>query len=323
MGGSISLEGSDRIDYTNYGSTGGALTIDQLLARVPEVERFARVTTEQVENVVSSAFGPVHWVKLVKRINTIFRDEPEVAGVAITHGTLTLEETAYFLNLTVKSDRPVVVTGAMRPTTALGTDAVTNILDCVRVAASPDSIGKGVLVVLNNEIQAAREVTKTDSYRVETFQTPHFGFLGYSDSDHKVVFYRSPTRQHTYQTEFNMDALEDLPRVDIVYAYAGGDGVALRALVEAGAEGIVLAGFGSGATPSDMQKAAEEAVKQGVFVVRASHAGTGRVVSTPRNRRSGLIPSDNLSPKKARILLMCALTVSRDRQRIEEMFTRY
>lgn len=323
MGGSISMLGHDRIDYTDYGSTGRSLTIDEMLARIPEVEQFARVTTEQMERVASNSFGPAHWVKLAKRINAIFRGEPESRGVAIAHGTLTLEETAYFLNLTVKSDRPVVVTGAMRPSTALGTDADTNLLNCIQVAASPDSRGKGVLVVLNNEIQAARDVTKTNTHRVETFRSPHFGFLGYADADHRVVFYRTPTRRHTYQTEFDVDSLEEMPRADIVYAYAGGDGVALRAFSKAGAQGIVLAAMGSGRVPPDMEKAAEEAIGNGVVVVRASQSGTGRVVPTGQDLKKGFIAADNLSPKKARILLMCALTMTRDPQRIGEMFNQY
>ena len=143
-----------------------------------------------------------------------FRQNPDAAGIAITHGTATLEETAYFLNLTVKSRQPVVVTGAMRPPTGMGTDADVNLMDCVRVAAAPHSRGKGVLTVLNNEIQSARDVTKSNSYRLETFRSNELGLLGYADSDGKVVFYRSPTRTHTLGTEFNVDGIAELPRVD-------------------------------------------------------------------------------------------------------------
>jgi L-asparaginase len=322
-GGSISLQGSGRLDFTEYGYSGKHLTIEQMLAGIPGVERFARVQVEQFENVGSPAIGPQHWLGLAKRVNRIFREEPEVAGIAITHGTATLEETAYFLNLTVKSDKPVVITGSLRPPTALDSDADPNLLDCILTAASPEACGKGVLVVLNNEVQAAREVTKTNTYRLEAFQTPHFGFLGYADADHQVIFYRMPTRSHTYQTEFDVDGLGALPRVDIAYSYAGADGLVVRALTQAGVDGIVAAGTGSGNGPPDFQQALEEAVTQGISVVQASHTGSGRVVMVRRRRETGLIVADNLTPKKARILLMCALTVTRTRPRIQEMFEAY
>jgi L-asparaginase len=323
IGGSISGQGSGRLDFTEYGDSGKHLTIEQMLARLPGVERFARVEPEQFENVGSPAIGPRHWLGLTKRINHIFREEPEVAGIAIAHGTATLEETAYFLNLTVKSEKPVALTGSLRPPTALDTDADPNLLDCILTAASPEARGKGVLVVLNNEVQAAREVTKTNTYRVEAFQTPHFGFLGYADADHQVIFYRVPTRKHTVQSDFDVDGLEALPRVDIAYSYAGADGLVVRALTRAGVDGIVAAGTGSGNGPPDFQKALEEAVAQGICVVQASHTGSGRVVMTRRRRETGLIVADNLTPKKARILLMCALTVTRSRSRIQEMFEAY
>jgi L-asparaginase len=322
-GGSISLQGEGRLDFTEYAHSGRHLTIEQMLARIPGVERFARVEPEQFENVGSPDIGPRHWVPLAKRINRVLREQPDVAGVAVTHGTATLEETAYFLNLTVQSDRPVVVTGSLRPPTALDTDADPNLLDSILTAASPDARGKGVLVVLNNEVQAAREVTKTNTYRLETFQTPHLGFLGYADADHRVVFYRAPTRKHTYQTEFDVEALDVLPRVDIAYAYAGADGLVVRALIAAGVDGIVAAGTGSGNGPRDFQGALEEAVARGIPVVQSSHTGSGRVVMVRRRRETGLIVADNLTPKKARILLMCALTVTRAHARIQEMFEAY
>jgi L-asparaginase len=322
-GGSISLQGRDRLDFTEYGYSGRHLTIEQMLARVPGVERFARVEPEQFENVASPEIGPPHWLELAKRVNRIFREEPDVAGVAITHGTATLEETAYFLHLTVKSDRPVALTGSLRPPTGLDTDADPNLLDCILTAASPEARGKGVLVVLNNEVQGAREVTKTNTYRLEAFQTPHLGFLGYADADHRIVFYRAPTRKHTHQTEFDVDTLAALPRVGIAYSYAGADGLVGRALIQARVDGIVAAGTGSGHGPRDFQLALEEAVAQGIPVVQASHTGSGRVVMVRRRRETGLIVADNLTPKKARILLMCALTVTRSHRRIQEMFEVY
>ena len=173
----------------------------------------------------------------------------DVAGVAVTHGTATLEETAYFLHLTVKSSKPVVITGAMRPPTALGTDADLNLLDAVRIAGCPDASAMGVLTVLNNEIQCARDVTKTNTYRVETFKSPQLGLLGYADSDGQVVFYRLPIRKHTRDTPFEVAALSSLPRVDIVQAYAGADGMLVEAVRNNRSDGLVLAGSGGGSCP--------------------------------------------------------------------------
>ena len=244
-GGSISFVGDYRTDYVNYSYANRHLTIQEMLDRVPEVQSFAEVLPEQLINVGSTDVGPQHWLQLACRINQIFQQDPDAAGVAITHGTATLEETAYFLNLTVKSHRPVVITGAMRPPTGLGTDADINLIDCIRVAASPESAGRGVLTILNNEIQAARDVTKTNSYRLETFRSNELGFLGYADSDEQVVFYRTPTRSHTLDAEFEVSDQTQLPRVDIAYAYAGADGLVIRALADAGVPGLVAAGLGT------------------------------------------------------------------------------
>ena len=322
-GGSISLQGYGRSDYTEYSSSGNHLTIHQMLERIPETGDIARIVAEQFINVGSTSVEVHHWLALAKRINELFSQEPKVAGVVVTHGTATLEETAYFLNLTVKSRLPVVVTGAMRPPTALATDADINLLDCVRVAACAESAGRGVLTILNNEIQAARHVTKTNTYRLETFKSGELGFLGYADSDHQVVFYQTPTRKHTYQTEFQVDHLTDLPRVDIVYAYAGGDGLLIRALIEAGVPGIVAAGLGSGTNHPDFMSALDEAHERGIVAVLSSHVGGGRVVMTKRTAERGFVVADNLSPKKARILLMLALAVTSDTDEIQRMFSAY
>ena len=203
-GGSISFVGDARTDYVNYSYSNKHLTIEEMAERVPEINDFADVVIEQFINVGSTEVTPTHWLDLAKRINDIFAKDKDVKGIAITHGTATLEETAYFLNLTVKNTKPVVVTGAMRPPTGLGTDADVNLVDCIRVAASEQSVGRGVLTVLNNEIQASRDVTKTNSYRLETFKSYELGCLGYADSDGEVVFYRTPTKTHTEGTEFNI-----------------------------------------------------------------------------------------------------------------------
>lgn len=214
-GGSISCIGRSRIDYLNYSDDDKHLSVEEMLARIPEVDSFAEVRAEQFSNVFGGGLLPQHWLSLARRINQIFRDDPDAAGIAITHGTSTLEETAYFLNLTVKDRRPVVVTGAMRPPSSLSTDADLNLFDCIRVAAEPASADRGVLVVLNNEIHAAREVSKTSSSRVNTFRSQEFGCIGYADVDQRIVYYRSAEKLHTSATEFEPDRIESLPRVDI------------------------------------------------------------------------------------------------------------
>jgi L-asparaginase len=322
-GGSISFVGDYRTDYVNYSYRNQHLTIQEMLDRVPEVNNFAEVVAEQLINVGSTDVQPFHWLKLARRINQIFREDAQAAGVAVTHGTATLEETAYFLNLTVRSHQPVVVTGAMRPPTGLGTDADVNLLDCVRVAAAPQSAGRGVLTVLNNEIQAARDVTKTNSYRLETFRSNELGILGYADSDEEVVFYRTPTRAHTRDSEFDVEGISQLPRVDIAYAYAGADDLVIQALVNAGVPGIVAAGLGSGGSSPAFMKGLRNAQEQGVKVVIATHTGNGRVVRSRRFTEDGYIVADNLYPKKARILLMLALTATQDSDEIQRMMLTY
>ncbi|CAI8014540.1 Glutaminase-asparaginase [Geodia barretti] len=268
-----------------------------MLARVPEAEEQAEVIAEQVINVGSTEVYPSDWLTLANRINARFNEDAEAAGAAVTHGTATLEETAYFLNLTVHDARPVVVTGAMRPPSAMGTDADNNLMDAIHVASARQSAGRGALVVLNNEIQAARDVTKTDSYRTE--------------------------RRHTADSEFDVSDIGELPRVDIAFAYAGVDGTVVDALVDAGVAGIVAAGLGSGGSPAPFMAALQRAVAADVPVVLATHVGTGRVVQTRRFTEAGYIVADNLHPKKARILLMLGLTQTSDTAELQRMMLEY
>jgi L-asparaginase len=322
-GGSIAGVGPDRMDFILYPEIGDHITIQQSLGRVPEIRDIAEVRSEDLVSVGSTAIGAAEWLGLTRRINEIFREEADVAGVAVTHGTATLEETSYFLHLTVKSSKPVVITGAMRPPTALGTDADLNLLDAVRTAACPDAVGLGVLTVLNNEIQCGRDVTKASTFRVETFRPNELGFLGYADSDGKVVFYRAPLRRHTVDTPFLVDDMEGLPRVDIVYAYAGADGLLVDAVRNNRSDGLVLAGFGGGTFPPAVIEAAVRLVEDGIPVVLASRSTAGRVVITPQKEQQGFIVSDNLLPQKARILLMLGLTVTEDRQELQQLFYDY
>ena len=321
-GGSISGIGPHRLDYTLYPEAGKKLTVQQMLERIPEARELAELTGEDVLQVGSPSIGPKEWLQLAERIHALTVD-----GVVITHGTATLEETAYFLHLTVKSDRPVVVTGAMRPPSAVGTDADLNLLDAIRLAATPAAAGRGVLTILNNEIQSARDVTKSNAFRVDTFHSRDFGVLGYVDSDARVLFYRAVTRPHTTATPFDVRGRRELPRVDIVYSYAGADGVLVDALTqrrrEGKTEGMVLVGFGGGSYPGAFLEAGKRAVQAGIPVVLATRSWAGRVVSTPRKDADGFLVCDDLMPQKARILLMLALTVTRERSAIQQIFYDY
>lgn len=322
-GGSISCMGRSRLDYVNYSDDDKHLTIAEMLARVPEVGEFANVSSEQMSNVYGGSLAPSHWLALARRVNEMLGTSSKTAGIAITHGTSTLEETAYFLNLTSKSEKPVVVTGAMRPPSGLSTDADLNLIDCIRVAAAPQAVGKGTLVVLNNEIHSARDVTKTHTSRVQAFRSSDLGCLGYADTDKNVVFYRSPVRAHTSRSEFDVSGVSELPRVEIVMAYAGADGMLVDFLADGRCDGLVVAGLGSGNVPGAFRAGLRRTQERGIPVVLATHVGNGRTRHSQRNREENFITPDNLSPKKARILLMLALTKTRDPVAIQKIMLTY
>ncbi len=323
-GGTIASTGAPRLTFYEYGVPGQRLDVHQNLERIPEVSDFAQVKAEHLWQAGSGGLGPTRWLELSKKINSIFQNDSNVNGVVVTHGTSSMEETAYWLNLTVKSQKPVVVTGTMRPPSAMGTDSDNNLLGSIILAGSQEAQGMGVTIMLNDEINAARDVTKQNSYRVETFGTREMGMLGYVDSDLKPVFYRAPTRKHTHQTEFDVSNLEDLPKVYILYAYEGVDDLLARALIEAKAPGIVLAGMGAGGAGGAAQnEALIEASQNGSVVVSTTRAGAGRVIRTSRHRQHSWVAGDNLSPQKARILLQLALTRSQDAEEIQRMFDTY
>lgn len=321
-GGTIASLGRHPFDIQDYGSAGNVMHAEQILAKWPEVAMVADVIAVRYRNIPSTAIGFADWKALAARCVELVQEIPGLAGIVIGHGTATTEETAYFLNLTVKVDIPVVVVGAQRPSSALSSDAGMNLANAVRVAASPAARGMGVLVVLNDEIQAAREVTKTSTSRMQTFRSPDFGVLGHADGD-AVEFYRRPIRRHAPDTEFDVSSLDALPRVDIAYAYAGCDGTAVRAFVAAGAKGIVSAGFAPGYTSPAEAEALAEAVRAGVVVVQSTRAGSGRTFRSTKLREAGMLIADNLNPQKARILLALALTVTNDPERIMAMFREY
>jgi L-asparaginase len=321
-GGTIASLGTGPLDIQDYGATGNVMHAEEILARWPETRLVADVIAVPFRNIPSPAVGYDEWRGLVQLCAGLTAEHPDLAGIVIGHGTATLEETAYFLSLTIKVDVPVVLVGAQRPSSALSSDAGMNLVNAIRVAASPDARGMGVLVVLNDEIHAAREVTKTSTLRLQTFRTPDFGVLGHADGD-AVEFYRRPIRRHAPNTDFDIGGLEALPRVDIAYSYAGNDGVATGAFVAAGAKGIVAAGFAPGFCTPEEVAALVDATQQGVVVVQSTRAGSGRTFRTTRLARAGFLIADNLNPQKARILLALALTRTNDAGTIAAMFRTY
>src|SRR5262249_55298137 len=318
--------------------TGGRLTAEDLVNAMPEVEKYARPEYEQFSNVASSQLTLDQWLALAKRINELFATDAGLGGIVVTSGTDTLEETAYFLDLTVRTDKPVVVVGSMRNPSTLGYEGAANLLEGFRVAASPDARGKGVLVVLNDEINAAREVTKTDALRLNTFQSRPYGVLGVVDAD-RVVFYRSPVKRHTAQSEFDVRAVTALPRVDVILVYQGADGDLIQAAVDRGAKGIVIAGAGAGALSGTQRDGEVYAAKKGTIVVTTTRTGSGRIAPPRRNaggqpqsqdgstlttdEQRRVIAGEDLLPVKARVLLMLALTKTSDPAEIQRIFSEY
>lgn len=321
-GGTIDSVGKDRLDTAWYIEAGKRLESNELLGSLPELDSVARVEEVAFRRLPSHALTNHDWLELARKIHAVF-EQTRADGVVITHGTNTLEETAYFLTLTLKTDRPVVLVGSMRPASAISADGYLNLLNAVRVAAAPASRARGVLVVMNDTIYSGRDVTKTATYRVEAFQGRDLGPMGYADADGKVVYYHRPEKKHTMQTEFDARSIESLPRVDIVVSYAGADGTMIDASVAAGAQGIVSAGTGAGRPTPAEEAAFDRAAKKGLIMCQSSRVGSGRVVRSPLLRRRGFVAADNLQPWKARVLLALALTVTRDPDEIQGMFDNY
>jgi L-asparaginase len=321
-GGTISSIGKGPLDLIDYTANGVMVHAEEVVAAVPALKEVADVQVIKYRNIPSPAIGFPEWKELVQLCARLERETPDLAGIVIGHGTATLEETAYFLNLTLKVSIPVVVVGSQRPLSGLASDAATNLVAAVRTAASPASQGRGVLVVLNDEIQAARDVTKTSTFRLQTFRTADFGVLGSVDGEH-VRYYRRAERLSAPETEFDIGALDALPRVDISYSYAGSDGAAIRAFVAAGAKGIVLAAFAPGMTTPGEMAALEEARGQGVAVMISTRAGSGVALDPACMRALGAMSADNLTPQKARILLALALSASDKPEDVRRIFATY
>jgi L-asparaginase len=320
-GGTIDSIGKDRLDMAWYIENNQRLGPGELLERIPEAAQIADVEEAPFRRLSSHALTSKDWLDLLRKIHDLLDAGDD--GVVVTHGTNTLEETAYFLTLTLKSDKPVVLVGAMRPASAISSDGYLNFLRGIQVAADPSSCGRGVLVVLNDAIYAARDVTKTATYRIQTFQGRDLGPLGYADADARVVYYHRPDRKHTLETEFDVRSLETLPRVDVVVSYVGADGALIDAAVEAGARGLVSAATGAGRPTPAEDEALTRAHTRGVVVCQSSRVGSGRVVRAPALVQRGFVAADNLQPWKARALLSLALTTTTDPDAIQRMFDIY
>ncbi len=323
-GGTIASRAGSPENLSGYSV---ADTGEDLVAAVPAISDVARVTVEQYSNVPSTVITPADWVRLAQLINGALEPQGEapygeVDGVVVTHGTDALEETAFFLNLTVRSEKPVVIVGAMRPASAISADGPLNLLNAVRVAAHPSSRDRGALVVLNQEINSARDVTKANTKLVQTFAARGLGILGVVEGD-RPIYYRGTERRHTHESEFDVSGLEpeNLPRVDVSYTYAGADGADVDAFVAKSARGIVVATAGAGATTRGQSAALRRAFEAGVIVARSSRTGSGRVGGG--RSRGGSVSADDLNPQKARILLMLALTVTEDAGEIQRIFNSY
>lgn len=307
------------------GYKSGAFSIDDLLKAVPQMTNLAVLSGEQVANIGSQTMNHEVWLKLAARINEVLKGD-ETDGVVITHGTDTMEETAYFLSLVVKSDKPVVLVGSMRPATAISADGPINLYNGVALAANPAARGRGPLVVLNDTIHYAREAQKTHTTRMDTFVSPNRGIAGMMNTG-KAFFYSANAARHTTRSDFSIDGLTPatLPRVEVLYSYANLGGDVVEALVAKGAKGIVLAGVGDGNTTDAALAALERAARQGVAVVRSSRTGSGIVDRNVEvnDDRLGFIAGMELNPQKARILLMLGLTLTSDPKVLQRYFNEY
>jgi L-asparaginase len=320
-GGTIAGSGSS--STTTVGYKAATVPVEALINAVPELKKIAMVRGEQLFQIASQNITNDHWLKLAKRVNELLH-QSDVDGIVITHGTDTLEETAYFLNLVTKSDKPVVIVGAMRPSTALSADGPINLYNATLLAGSKEAVGKGVLVCLNDQINAARDVTKTNTSTADTFKSPELGVLGYVQGT-RVSFYRLPARKHTANSEFALTGLDKLPTVEIAYGFENVSRTTVDALAASGVDGIVYAGVGDG-NPSELaEQALADARSKGVVIVRSARVGNGIVARNNEvdDDKRDFVVSDTLNPQKARVLLTVALTKTRDTKELQRIFYEY
>ncbi|WP_340648331.1 asparaginase [Pseudoxanthomonas winnipegensis] len=322
-GGTIASRGTPRLNITNYGGKGVPRVDPQnWLDDLPELKNVANIVLDDQRGPPDAPQAVyADQVRIAARMNALARD-PSVHGIVLTHGTNSMAETAYYLDLVVKTDKPIVLVGSQRPWTGLSGDGPRNLYDAVRVAASDQARGKGVLQVMNQLINPARDVNKGSAYRVNAFQGIDVGAIGFADPD-KVVFLREPLRRHTVTSEFAGRDYPKLPVVEIAYAYRDAPGYPIDAMVAHGAKGIVVDGTGAGSPTASQTEAIKRAQAKGVVVVATARTRGGRVQDTPRRREADIVPGDNLTPEKARILLQLALSKTRDTAEIKRIFDEY
>jgi L-asparaginase len=308
---------------TQAGYTSGAVTIDAMLVAVSGIKDLAHIKGEQISNVGSQDMSFDIMLTLAKRCNELLKRN-DIDGIVVTHGTDTMEETAYFLNLVVKSEKPVILVGSMRPSTAVSADGPLNLFNAVAVAADPNAKGRGVLLVMNDWIHGAHSLTKTSTTAVQTFMSPLRGLVGVSTYG-KNDFFNKPHWKHTLTSEFDVTNVTSLPRVDILYAYADMPPDLIDASVNNGAKGIVIAGVGNGNMNKVSLDAAAKAVKKGAVVVRSSRVATGNVGRNVEvnDDEMGFVASDELNPQKSRILLALALLKQRPVSELQQLFQTY
>jgi L-asparaginase len=308
---------------TQAGYTSGQVGIETMINAVPGIRELANISGEQTANVGSQDMSIEIWLKLANRINELLATD-KVDGIVITHGTDTQEETAYFLNLVVKSDKPVVTTGSMRPSTAVSAEGPLNLYNAVAVAANPKSKGHGVMLVMNDQIHSAQAVTKTNTTSVQTFMSPMQGLMG-AVIYGQLEFYREPHGIHTVDSEFSIKGLKELPRVDIIYMDVGATPDLIGFSIKAGAKGIVIAGVGNGNMNAPMLEACKKASADGIIVVRSTRVPTGYVLRNAEvnDDENGTIASDELNAQKSRALLMLVLLKKRSLEDIQKLFYTY
>ena len=317
-GGTIAGSGSSATK-SNYSA--GQVAIGALLDAVPVINDIANVQGEQVVNIGSQDMSDNVWLILAKRVNELLA-QPDVDGIVITHGTDTMEETAFFLSLVAGNAKPVVLVGAMRPSTAIGADGPANLYNAVVVASSPESKNRGVVVCMDDKIYGARDVTKTNTTSVETFQSPDFGAIGYVHNG-KVRYHVAP--EQTHAAMFNVSGLKSLPKVGIAYGYSNVQGDVVKMMTEKDYKGIVYAGVGNGNIHRNVFPELENARRKGVIVVRSSRVPTGATTLDAEvdDNKYQFVASWGLNPQKARILLMLALTKTNDWKQIQNYFNEY
>ena len=320
-GGTIAGKASSTTETLHY--TSAILSVNSLIQEIPEIHDIAHVTGEQLSQIDSCDMTYDIWLQLATRINELLASN-DVDGIVITHGTDTLEETAYFLNLVIQSQKPVVLVGAMRPVTAMSADGPMNLYNAVTIAANDKTIGKGVLVALNDTLNCSREVTKTNTMLQDSFQAPDLGYLGYIQGG-IPYFYRLPARKHTICSEFDINGITDLPKVEIIYGYVNSSPILAEAAVKAGAKGIVYAGLGNGNMSQSIKNGLIDLEKQGIVIVRSTRVSSGIVTrnGAVNDDYYNFVVSDTLSPQKARILLMLALITTNDPVEIQRIFWQY